>query len=32
MTVNDVYKWLDSFAPFETQDEYDNAGLLVGQP
>lgn len=32
MTVNDVYKWLDSFAPFETQEEYDNAGLLVGHP
>ena len=32
MTVNDVYKWLDSFAPFETQESYDNAGLLVGNP
>jgi GTP cyclohydrolase I len=32
MTVNDVFKWLDAFAPFETQDEYDNAGLLVGDP
>ncbi|MBN1777503.1 MAG: Nif3-like dinuclear metal center hexameric protein [Clostridiales bacterium] len=30
MTVNDIYKWLDSFAPFETQEEFDNAGLLVG--
>jgi len=32
MTVNDVYKWLDSFAPFETQEEYDNAGILAGSP
>ncbi|HPJ02879.1 MAG TPA: Nif3-like dinuclear metal center hexameric protein [Candidatus Limiplasma sp.] len=32
MTVNDVYKWLDAFAPFETQESYDNAGLLVGDP
>lgn len=32
MTVNDVYKWLDAIAPFETQDEYDNAGLLAGNP
>ena len=32
MTVNDVYKWLDSFAPFETQEEYDNAGLITGTP
>ncbi len=32
MTVNDVFQWLDSFAPFDTQDEYDNAGLLAGDP
>lgn len=32
MTVNDVYEWLNRFAPFETQDEYDNAGLLAGSP
>lgn len=32
MTVNDVYEWLDGFAPFETQDEYDNAGFIVGDP
>ena len=32
MTVNDVFKWLDAIAPFETQDEYDNAGLLTGSP
>ncbi len=32
MTVNDVYKWLDSFAPFDTQEDYDNAGLIVGHP
>lgn len=32
MTVNDVFKWLDQIAPFETQDEYDNSGLLAGDP
>lgn len=32
MTVNDVFQWLNSIAPFETQDEYDNAGLITGRP
>ncbi len=32
MTVNDVYEWLNRFAPFETQEEYDNAGLVAGDP
>ena len=32
ITVGDVFEWLDAIAPFETQDEYDNAGLLVGDP
>jgi GTP cyclohydrolase I len=32
MTVNDVFKWLDGFAPFATQEEYDNAGLVAGDP
>ena len=32
MTVNDVFNWIDRFAPFETQDDYDNAGLVVGDP
>ena len=29
-TVKEVYKTLDSWAPFETQMSFDNAGLLVG--
>lgn len=30
MTVGDVYRYIDSFAPFSTQDSFDNSGLLVG--
>lgn len=29
-TVGDIYRWLDSIAPFETQEGFDNAGLLIG--
>ena len=29
-TVGDVYKLIDDFAPFSTQDKFDNSGLLVG--
>ncbi len=29
-TVRDVYNFIDSFAPFSTQAEWDNSGLLVG--
>ena len=29
-TVLEVYEYLDSIAPFELQESYDNAGLLVG--
>ena len=32
MTVHDIYVWLDEKAPFDTQLEYDNSGLLVGSP
>ena len=32
MTVNDVFKWLDQIAPFETQAENDNSGLIIGEP
>lgn len=28
--VSDVYKYIDSFAPFRTQDSWDNSGLLAG--
>lgn len=31
MTVKDIYKYLDTFAPFDTQCDWDNAGLLVGE-
>lgn len=30
MTVRQVYDWLDQVAPFDTQEEFDNAGLQVG--
>ncbi len=29
-TVKDIYNFIDSFAPFSTQAEWDNSGLLVG--
>lgn len=28
--VNDIYKFIDSFAPFATSMDFDNCGLLVG--
>lgn len=30
VTVEDVYSFIDKFAPFSTQDGFDNSGLLVG--
>lgn len=30
MKVLDVYNYIDSFAPFSSQEEWDNSGLLVG--
>jgi dinuclear metal center YbgI/SA1388 family protein len=32
MTVHDFYLLLNRIAPFDTQAEFDNAGLLVGSP
>ena len=32
MTVQDVWNWLDGFAPFATQEGFDNAGLVIGAP
>lgn len=32
LTVQQVYDWINEFAPFETQVGYDNSGLLVGDP
>lgn len=30
MTVQDFYRLIDTLAPFEGQEEYDNSGFLVG--
>ncbi len=30
-TIKEIYQFIDSFAPFETQMDFDNAGLLVGR-
>lgn len=32
MTVGEIYAFLQGHAPFETAEEYDNVGLLVGSP
>lgn len=32
MTVGDVLSYIDQLAPFSTQEEWDNSGLLVGAP
>ena len=32
LTVKDIYNTIDSLAPFASQDSFDNAGLLVGNP
>lgn len=29
-TVREIYAYLDAFAPFDTQEDFDNAGFLVG--
>jgi dinuclear metal center YbgI/SA1388 family protein len=31
LTVKAVYDWVDGFAPFQSAEEYDNAGLLTGR-
>lgn len=31
-TIKDVYNFLHSVAPFQYQESYDNAGLIVGDP
>ena len=31
-TVQSIYEFLDSFAPFDTAEEFDNVGLLLGDP
>ena len=32
LTVKEVYDFMDTIAPFETQESWDNSGLLVGAP
>ena len=32
MTVLDIYHLIDAVAPFDTQMEGDNSGILVGSP
>lgn len=29
MNINEIYNYIDTFAPFSTQDSFDNSGLLV---
>ena len=31
-TVKDIYDYIDSFAPFDTAESYDNVGILAGDP
>ena len=30
--IKDIYDCVDGFAPFKTQEKWDNSGLLVGSP
>lgn len=32
MTVRDVYNCINEFAPFNTQMDFDNVGILIGDP
>lgn len=32
VTIAEVYRWIDGFAPFDLQEEWDNAGILAGNP
>lgn len=31
-TVKDIYSYIDSIAPFSTQCEWDNSGIIIGNP
>lgn len=31
-TVKEIYEYINSFAPFSTQENWDNSGLLLGDP
>lgn len=30
-TVKNIYDYINSIAPFDTQEEWDNAGFLIGE-
>lgn len=32
MKIKEIYEFLDSFAPYETQCSWDNSGLMTGNP
>ena len=32
LTVQKVYEIIDTLAPFDTQESWDNSGLLLGNP
>ena len=32
VNVSDIYEFIDSIAPFDTQMDFDNSGFLVGNP
>jgi putative NIF3 family GTP cyclohydrolase 1 type 2 len=32
MTVKEVIKYLEDFAPVQLQENYDNSGLTIGNP
>lgn len=29
-SMNDIFNWIDCFAPFDTQADFDNSGFLIG--
>lgn len=32
LTAQAIYQWIDSVAPFDSQEEFDNSGFQVGEP
>ena len=30
-TIVNIYQYMEAFAPFETQQDFDNSGFLVGR-
>ncbi len=31
-TLNEIYQFLDSISPFDTQESWDNSGIIIGNP